>query len=128
MNPIVKKAAAAATLIAAIAVAATPSEARWSRGTAAAVGFGAGALVGAAVASSYYGPRYYYGAPAYGYPYAYDYGYAYEPVYQPPAYVGPNYYGAGGCWISTDNARGFGYYGSCARPSATPIARQADTP
>jgi hypothetical protein len=61
--------------------AASPSEARSGRNAAAAVGFGAGALVGAAAASSY-NNDYYYGE-----------GYAYEPaaVYggRGPAY----YYG-----------------------------------
>jgi hypothetical protein len=66
--------------------AASPSEARNGR-NAAAIGFGVGALAGAAIASSaynngyygYYEPGYAY-APAYGYDsYAYD-SYAYEPA------------------------------------------------
>jgi hypothetical protein len=73
------KFALAATVTGAMALAAvSPSEARNGRNTAAAVGFGAGALVGAAVASSanrgpYYG---YYGRQGY-----YEQGYAYEPAY-----------------------------------------------
>ena len=80
------KHAAAATLAGAIAVAAaTPSEARHGR-NAAAIGFGVGALAGAAVAGSAYNNGYYYGydyAPGYAYGpgYAYDDydAYAYEP-------------------------------------------------
>ena len=68
--------------------AVTPGEARNGRNAAAAIGFGAGALVGAAVAGSayngYYGPGYGYG-PSYGYAPGYyaQPGYAYEaePVY-----------------------------------------------
>ena len=80
MNSMIKKAAAGATLIAAIALATTPSQARWNRGEAAAAGFVAGAAVGAAATSSYYGPRY-YGGPAYGYGYYGGGAYAYEPAY-----------------------------------------------
>lgn len=105
MNPMIKKAAAVATLVAAVAVAATPSEARWHggrAGTAAAIGFGAGALVGAAAASSYYGGGYGY----YGDPYA-SYGYAYDPA---PAYVvrSPRAYwrGRASCLPSSPNPRG----------------------
>src|SRR4051794_27653487 len=87
----IAKFAAAATFAGALALsAATPSQAAGGRNAAAAIGFGAGALVGAAVASSaapyyggYYGPGYAY-APGYGYEdYAYDPGYAYGPA---PAY------------------------------------------
>jgi hypothetical protein len=100
----------AALVVGAVALAAaSPSEARHGR-NAAIIGFGAGALVGAAVASSanssYYGPGYY------------DGGYAYEPapVYVEPA---PTYYErapayrSGGCWHVTDSTRGYGYYGAC---------------
>jgi hypothetical protein len=86
------KYAAVAALTGAVALtAATPSEARNGR-NAAAIGFGVGAVAGAAIASSayngYYGPGYAYGpdygyAPAYGYAYAPDYGYdsyAYAPA------------------------------------------------
>jgi hypothetical protein len=71
--------------------AASPSEARHGR-NAAAIGFGVGAVPGAAIASSpynggcygYYGDQGYYGY-AYAPGYAYD-SYAYEPGY---AYVTP---------------------------------------
>jgi hypothetical protein len=112
---------AAAALAGALAFsAATPSYAEHGRNAAAAIGFGAGALVGAAAASAannaYYGPGY-----------AYDPAYTYEPVYEaPPAYAyepapatvytaGPGWDHDGQCWISTDQARGFGYYGPCAQ-------------
>ncbi len=88
------KYAAAATLAGALALAAaTPSQARWyghgwHHGPGAAIGFGAGALVGAAAASAAYPPYYgydYYG-PAYAYaPDSYAAGpydsYAYAPPY-----------------------------------------------
>ena len=68
----------AATLAGALALAAaTPSEARGGRNAAAAIGFGAGALVGAAVAGSAYNNGYY--GPGYGY----GPGYAYDPGYTP---------------------------------------------
>jgi hypothetical protein len=78
------KLAAATTLTGALALAAvTPSQARDGRNAAAAVGFGAGALVGAAAASAnngyYYGPGYAYD-PGPGY-YADDYAYAPAPTY-----------------------------------------------
>lgn len=105
---IFSKFALAAALTGAVALAAaTPGEARDGRNTAAAIGFGAGALVGAAVASSANrGP--YYGGPGYYEPgYAYQPGYAYEPAYtydsdyyayEPaPVYrVAPRYYRGGG--------------------------------
>ena len=82
---------AAVALTGALALAAaTPSEARHGR-NAAAIGFGVGALAGAAIASSAYNGGYYgyYDGPAYAYspgyayePYGYD-GYAYAPA---PAY------------------------------------------
>src|SRR5688572_23109491 len=132
MNSMIKKAAAGATLIAAMALATTPSQAGWNRGEAAAAGFVAGAAVGAAATSSYYGPRY-YGGPAYGYGYYGD-AYAYEPVYSEPVYTTPVYsepvysapvYAAPSrCWIATDDARGFGYYGPCTRFRETPESRQ----
>ena len=112
------KYALAATLAGTMAVAAvTPGEARGGRNAAAAIGFGAGALVGAAVASNYgyYGPGYGYGyAPGY---YA-EPGYAYEPepVYVQPAprrYYRSGYGATNGCWIATDTTRGYGYYGAC---------------
>lgn len=109
MNKFVKF-AVAATLTGAFALAAaSPSEARDGRNAAAAIGFGAGALVGAAVANSnnnaYYGPGYYYQEPVYA-P-----GYADDPA---PVYVAPRRaYRGGGCWIATDTTRGYGYYGPC---------------
>ncbi len=94
MNTIVKY-AAAATLTGALALAsAMPSQARDGRNAAAAVAFGAGALVGAAVAGAAYNNGYYYGNA-----YAYEPGYAYQPGYvydADPGYVyepGPVYYG-----------------------------------
>ena len=87
----VSKYAAAAVVTGALALAAaTPSQARWyghhwhhDAGPAAAIGFGVGALVGAAAASNYYGNGYAYG-PDYGYAYAPDAGYAYAaPGYGP---------------------------------------------
>ncbi|HET7804237.1 MAG TPA: hypothetical protein VFL53_08345 [Pseudolabrys sp.] len=80
---------AAVALTGALALAAaTPSEA-WNGRNAAAIGFGVGAIAGAAIASSAYNGGYYYGyydAPAYAYSpgYVYDsYGYdsyAYVPA------------------------------------------------
>lgn len=83
MNHFVKLAAAAAMTGALALTLATPSEARDGRNAAAIGGFAAGAVVGAAVASSanrgYYEDRgYYYDEPAY----------AYEPRYAPA----PSYY------------------------------------
>ncbi len=62
MKTFMKYAVAAALTGALALAAASPSEARGGRNTAAAIGFGAGALVGAAAASSnrdgyYYGER-----------------------------------------------------------------------
>ena len=120
MNRILKY-AMAATLTGALALAAaTPSEARGGRNAAAAIGFGAGALLGAAVAGGgYYGGPGYYGPGYYG-PEPYAGPYAYEPA---PVYVQPvprRYYRSGGgygpnggCWIATDTSRGYGYYGPC---------------
>jgi PXPV repeat (3 copies) len=111
------KYAAAATLAGALALAAaTPSEARNGRNAAIIGGFAAGALVGAAVANSYYGPGYY--GPGYYDDYAYAPDYAYEPgpVYVAPAptYVAPApIYRSGRCWVATDRDRGYGYYGPC---------------
>jgi len=83
MNKIVKFASAAAVVGALAIAAATPGEARNGRNTAAAIGFGAGALVGAAVASSANQGHYYDG---YAYDPGYEPGYAYEPA---PVYVQP---------------------------------------
>ena len=96
------KYAAAATLTGALALAVvTPGEARNGRNAAAAIGFGAGALVGAAAASSAYNNSYY------GYPdYAYAPGYAYDsgPVYDSYAY---------------EPAPGYGYYENWSRQHDT---------
>ena len=132
MNSMIRKAAAGATLIAAVALATTPSQARWNRGEAAAAGFVAGAAVGAAATSSYYGPRY-YGGPAYGYGYYGGGAYAYEPAYSEPAYSEPVYgapvYAAPSrCWVSTDDARGYGYYGACTQFRETPESRRQKMP
>jgi hypothetical protein len=86
---------------------ATPSQAAWhgghhwgGRGAAAAIGFGAGALVGAAAANAAYGPDYYYGSgPDYGYGYD-DYAYA-GPGYDAYAYS-PGYRHG---WVSSSTAR-----------------------
>jgi hypothetical protein len=111
----IAKFATAAAIVGAMALATTPSQAEHGRNAAAAIGFGAGALVGAAAANAaannaYYGPD--YGPAYYGGGYAYEPGYAYdaEPTYEPAyAPVAPRQ-----CWVSTDSSRGFGYYGSCA--------------
>jgi hypothetical protein len=109
MKTILKYAAAVA-LTGALAVAmATPGEARNGRNAAAAIGFGAGALVGAAVAGAAYnngyGPGYgyapgYYAEPGYAYEEPGYAGYAYEaaPVYVEPVptyYSGRSYYQRG---------------------------------
>ena len=90
----ISKYAATAALTGALALAAaTPSQARWHgdgwhNGAGAAIGFGIGAMVGAAAANSAYDNGYYYGDDGYAYApdaaYAYDYaapdyGYAYVP-------------------------------------------------
>jgi hypothetical protein len=116
----------AVALVGAIAMAASPSEARNGRNAAAAIGFGAGALVGAAAASAannnaYYGPR--YEEPGYAYEPGYTYdrtyvdepAYAYEPAPTVTYSAGPGYDHGGQCWISTDQSRGYGYYGACAQ-------------
>jgi hypothetical protein len=89
MKRFIKYTAAAALTGALALAAATPSEARNGR-NAAAIGFGVGAVAGAAIASSAYNGGYYgygyYDEPAYVYSpgYAYDsYGYdsyTYEPA------------------------------------------------
>jgi hypothetical protein len=102
---------AAAALTGALALAAvTPSQARGGNNAAAAIGFGAGALIGAAVVGSnsgyYNGPGGYYGPSYYS-----DPGYAYQPE---PVYAGPRRgYRGGSCWVVTDSSRGYGYYGAC---------------
>jgi hypothetical protein len=96
MKTVFKTGVIAAALIGAIAMTATPSEARWRHhsGGAAAAGFIGGLAVGAIAANSYnngyyygpgygyYGPGYaYYGGPAYYDSYAYDTGPAYYDSY-----------------------------------------------
>jgi hypothetical protein len=95
MNTFLKIAGAVALTGAIALAAASPSEARNGRNTAAAIGFGAGAIVGAAAASSY-NNGYYYGEPGYAYEPGYAPGYAYEPA-AAPVYVdpGPSYYYSG---------------------------------
>lgn len=76
------KYATAVALTGALALAvASPSQARNGR-NAAAIGFGVGAVAGAAIASSAYSNGYYgyYGDPGYAYEPGYAYGsYAYDP-------------------------------------------------
>ncbi len=121
MKTFAKFAVAAAVTGAVALAAASPSEARNGRNTAAAIGFGAGALVGAAVASSannnyYYGSGYYEPGYAYEPAYAGDY-YAYEPA---PTYrMAPRYYRYGG--VSTNSSR---CGGSPGTPGYTPCANQ----
>jgi hypothetical protein len=87
MKTLIKFTAAAVLTGAIVLAAATASEARNGR-NAAAIGFGVGAVAGAAIAGSAYNGGYYgyYNEPAYGYSpgyayesYGYD-GYAYEPA------------------------------------------------
>jgi len=91
MNTFAKFATAAAVAGALAIPMATPSQAGWhhhgGRGAAAAIGFGAGALIGAAAANAASGPAYYdngYGYDSYAYEPApsYDDGYAYAPAYR----------------------------------------------
>ena len=93
MNMFAKLTTAAAIAGALAVPMATPSQAAWhhhhgGRGAAAAIGFGAGALVGAAATNAAYGAGYYgddgYADPGYG-SYAYDPGPAYDYA---PAYRG----------------------------------------
>src|SRR6478609_3954516 len=86
MNTIFKYATAAALTGAIALAAASPSEARNGR-NAAAIGFGAGAIAGAAIASSAYNGGYYgyYGDPGYTYAPAYRYSrYGYDSPYLDP--------------------------------------------
>jgi hypothetical protein len=96
MRTILKTGVIAAALIGAIAMTASPSEARWRHhhsGGAAAAGFVGGLAVGAIAANaynnSYYGPGYGYYEPGYAYGPAYYSGgpayydsYAYAPAYR----------------------------------------------
>jgi hypothetical protein len=105
--------AVAATMIIAAVAVPDSADARWrgrgGGGVAAGIigGLAAGAIIGSMANQGYYGDGYY------GSGYAYGPGpYAYEPA---PVYVVPRraYRGGGGCWIATDETRGFGYYGAC---------------
>lgn len=91
MKTVLKTGVIAAALIGAIAMTATPSEARWRHGGAAAAGFVGGLAVGAIAANSY-NNGYYYG-PGYGYGYAPGYAYGGPAYYDSYAYdTGPAYY------------------------------------
>lgn len=103
MKRIVKFAAAASMTGALALAAATPSQAASGRNIA----------VAANVASN----SGYHNVGYFGPDYPNDPGYAYAPApgYQAYDYApgpGPAY--GGRCWISTDNSRNLGYYGSCA--------------
>jgi hypothetical protein len=98
MNTMLKTGAVAAALIGAIAMSATPSEARCRGCGAAAAGFVGGLAVGAIAANSY-NNRYYYG-PGYGYGYYSEPGYAY--------YGGPTYYDS---YAYAPAPRYYRYYG-----------------
>ena len=124
MKPILRTSVALALAGVLAASAATPTFARdWRPWAAAGAGFAAGAIVGSAVANSYYGPSY-YGAYAYEPGYAYEPAYAYEPGYvveTAPTYVVPApqiVYEPRRCWVQTDKDRGFGYWGSCGSSGA----------
>jgi hypothetical protein len=113
MKTIFKYATAVALTGALALAAATPSEARDGRNAAAAIGFGVGAVAGAAIASSAYNNGYYYGY--YDDPgYAYAPGYAYDsgPVYDSYAYDGYVYetaprYGYSSNWSRQHNTNNF---------------------
>lgn len=90
MKTVLKYAALATVAGALVVAAASPSDARNGRNTAAAIGFGAGALVGAAAVSANNGYYRGYGPGYYGSGYAYEPGYAYE---RTPVYVAPRDYG-----------------------------------
>jgi hypothetical protein len=101
MKTIIKYTAAIALTGALALAAVVPGEARDGRNAAAAIGFGAGALVGAAAASAAHNNSYYYGSGYYaepGYSYYSQPSYVYEPapVYTDPyAYEpAPGYYGS----------------------------------
>ena len=102
MKTILKYAAAIALTGALAVAAATPGEARGGRNAAVIGGFVAGAVVGAAVTNSYYGPGY-YAEP--GYAYGPGYGYESDYAYEAPVYVqpGPRYYYGGPRYRSGTN-------------------------
>lgn len=116
MKTIIKYAATVALTGALALAAAAPSEARNGRNAAAAIGFGVGAVAGAAIASSAYNNGYYYGDPGYAYApdYTYEPGpidgsYAYEPApsygYSSYGYSSYGYYG--NRWSSQHNTNNF---------------------
>ena len=101
------KYATATALAGALALAAvSPGEARYGR-NAAAIGFGVGALAGAAIAGSAYNNGYYYDPGyAYGPGYAYDTAPVYDGyAYQPAPRYGYGYYGRG--WRSSPSTNDF---------------------
>ena len=108
MNAILKYTLTAAVTGAVALAAISPGQARDGRNAAAAVGFGAGAVAGAAIASSanngyYYGPGYYAAEPAYVNDQP---AYAYEPA--------PRYYRSyRGNSCVTDGGYGRPDYGAC---------------
>jgi hypothetical protein len=82
----------------------TASQARWRAGPAAAVGFVAGAAIGAGAANAGYYSGTGYGYDSYAYAPRYD-SYAYEPGYVAPAYTSPTYYGP----VNSPSALSSGY-------------------
>jgi hypothetical protein len=105
MKTILKYAATVALTGALALAAAAPSEARYGR-NAAAIGFGVGALAGAAIASSAYNNGYYYGDPGY----AYAPGYAYDDAYTSDSYAyepAPRYGYYGDRWSGQHNTNNF---------------------
>src|SRR6185295_12917633 len=114
MNTIFKYATAAALTGAIALAAATPSEARNGR-NAAAIGFGVGAIAGAAIAGSAYNNGYYgyYGELGYAYGYAPGYAYDSYAYEQAPAYgYGYSYapaYGTGYAYAPAYTYGGYGY-------------------
>jgi hypothetical protein len=88
------KLATAVALTGTLALATASPSAAWHGRNAAAIGFGVGALAGAAIAGSAYNNGYYYGDPGYAYGpgYAYE-SYTYDPYVDSYAYApAPRYY------------------------------------
>jgi len=97
MNILAKLATAAAVAGALAVPMATPSQAAWRHhggngAAAAAIGFGAGAVVGAAAANAAYGPGYYDNGYN-GYAAEDSYAYSPEPGYEAGYSYGPTYRG-----------------------------------
>ena len=92
----------------------TPSEARNGR-NAATIGFGVGAIAGAAIAGSAYNNGYYgyYGEP--GYAYGYAPGYAYDSYAYEPAPT----YGYGYTYVPAYTYGGYGYENPWQDPHRT---------